>query len=135
MTNSNKLYDDRDSYALEPHYSKHVSAMTGEGLYAKSAIAGELAYRDQRIAELEARIRQYEVIAAVAEPLDREELVVAIANCLDGTYYCGRVWSAWQYGTMSEDDFVPVDETDILSELADTVIDLLEKNRKIGADI
>lgn len=40
-------------HTLEPHYSRHVSAMTSEGLYGKSDIAAELAWRDQRIAELE----------------------------------------------------------------------------------
>jgi len=46
------LYADRDPNKLEPWYSQHVSAMTAEGLYAKSAIAAELAYRDQQIKEL-----------------------------------------------------------------------------------
>ena len=34
----------------------------------------------------------------------------AVADSLDGTYLCGRVWSAWHYGTMSEDDFTPAGE-------------------------
>jgi hypothetical protein len=50
-----KLYDlDRDAYSLEPHYSRHVMAMTAEELHAKSDIAAELAFRDKRIAALEA---------------------------------------------------------------------------------
>ena len=49
-----KLYADRDPSTLEPHYSAHVCAMTAEALHAKSAIAAELAWRDKRIAELEA---------------------------------------------------------------------------------
>lgn len=28
----------------------------------------------------------------------------------DVTYNCTRVWGAWQYGTMGQDDFVPADE-------------------------
>ena len=32
---------------------------------------------------------------------DREEAI----RILDGSYECTRVWSAWSYGTMSEDDF------------------------------
>jgi len=47
------LYDERDAAELEPHYSRHVSAMASEGLHRKSAIAAELAMRDKRIAELE----------------------------------------------------------------------------------
>lgn len=46
----------KDHYELEPYYSMHVSAMTGEQLFEKSAIAAELAYRDQKIAELEKKI-------------------------------------------------------------------------------
>jgi len=34
---------------LEPHYSRHVSAMTSEGLDRKSDIAAELAWRDAEI--------------------------------------------------------------------------------------
>ena len=53
------LYAPRDPSTLEPHYSAHVSAMTTEGLHAKSLIAAELAWRDQRIAQLEARWEKY----------------------------------------------------------------------------
>jgi len=43
-------YDkDRDPEALEPFYTRHVSAMTAEGLHAKSDIAAELAYRDMQL--------------------------------------------------------------------------------------
>ena len=34
----------------------------------------------------------------------------AVADSLDDTYLCGRVWSAWHYGAMSEDDFTPAGE-------------------------
>lgn len=51
-----KLYNlDRDASALEPHYSRHVMAMTAEDLFHKSDIAAELAFRD---AELE-RLRRH----------------------------------------------------------------------------
>ena len=46
------LYAPRDPSTLEPHYSQHVAAMTSEGLHAKSLIAAEMAFRDQRIAKL-----------------------------------------------------------------------------------
>lgn len=55
-------YGQRDAMSLEPHYSRHVSAMTTEHLRAKSDIAAELAFRDKRIAELEMLAR--DVIAA-----------------------------------------------------------------------
>jgi len=58
-----KFYAERDPLSLEPHYSAHVSAMTSEGLHAKSAIAAELAYRDSYIEELESeRDRGFEFL-------------------------------------------------------------------------
>src|SRR4051794_24358643 len=47
------LYAGRNPWVLEPHYSRHVAAMTAEGLHSKADIAGELAFRDWRIKELE----------------------------------------------------------------------------------
>lgn len=44
-----KLYADRDAMALGQRYIDHVSAMTTEGLHAKSDIAAELAWRDLQI--------------------------------------------------------------------------------------
>lgn len=49
---ADKLYDDRDIIELDKaggHYTRHVAAMTAEGLHDKSAIAAELAWRDRRI--------------------------------------------------------------------------------------
>lgn len=37
---------------------------------------------------------------------------------LNGEHYCRRTWSAWQAGTMTEDDFEPIDADDI----ADSII-------------
>ena len=48
------LYAERDIRALDRngnHYCKHASAMTGEKLHSKSAIAAELAHRDFLIQE------------------------------------------------------------------------------------
>lgn len=44
-----------DEPGLDELYSKHVSAMTSEGLHSKTDIAAELAWRDMKIgvAELE----------------------------------------------------------------------------------
>jgi len=48
-----RLYDvgNRDIVELDT-YEDHVHAMTGEKLHRKSDIAAELAFRDERIAEL-----------------------------------------------------------------------------------
>lgn len=53
-------YAERDIDDLEPHYSTHVSAMTSEELHKKRDIAAELAYRDKRIEQLEARVKELE---------------------------------------------------------------------------
>ena len=50
-----KQYAERDIESLDESggfYSRHVSAMTGEGLHAKSSIAAELGHRDMVISEL-----------------------------------------------------------------------------------
>ena len=49
-------YADRDPIELDKrggHYCRHVQAMTAEGLHEKSAIAAELAWRDERIDSLQ----------------------------------------------------------------------------------
>jgi len=49
-----KLYPPQDPRALGKFYLRHLSAMTSEGLDGKAEIAEQLAWRDQRIAKLEA---------------------------------------------------------------------------------
>ncbi len=56
-------YADRDHGAQGEHYVRHVSAMTAEGLHAKSAIAAELAHRDIEIAALRKRAEEAEADA------------------------------------------------------------------------
>jgi len=56
MSDTDKQYGHRDEGTESDFYIVHVSAMTGEGLHSKAEIAAELAYRDQRIAELEDKI-------------------------------------------------------------------------------
>lgn len=51
-----KHYAKRDPEAQGDHYIKHVSAMTTEGLHAKSDIAAELAHRDIEIERLRAAL-------------------------------------------------------------------------------
>lgn len=54
---------------------------------------------------------------------NREALTELIAGHLSGTYHCTRVWSAWNVGTMSQDDFEDVGESDTPTELADAILD------------
>lgn len=57
--------------------------------------------------------------------IDRDALIDAIAQCLHGTWHCTRVWESWHVGTMSQDDFEPVDESETPTEIADAVLALL----------
>jgi hypothetical protein len=51
MSNEQKLYAQRDVATMGDFYSRHISAMTGEGLHDKSDIAAELAWRDLMLEE------------------------------------------------------------------------------------
>ena len=53
---SERLYAQRDIRAQRHYYTRHVDAMTGEALHAKSAIAAELAHRDMEIERLLAEV-------------------------------------------------------------------------------
>ena len=64
-----KHYAERNAEDLGQVFMDHLMAMTAEKLHRKSAIAAELAYRDQRIAELEALVN--EMNERIAE-LERE---------------------------------------------------------------
>src|SRR5690606_40716550 len=55
-----------------------------------------------------------------------EELRQKVTEMLTGDYGCTRVWEAWQDGTMTEDDFVPLEET----ERVDEIVDLILADRK-----
>jgi len=48
----------------------------------------------------------------------------AVAIALGDAYDCGRVWAAWSYGTMGEDDFSPVaEDPDRVREIAGAALD------------
>lgn len=55
----------------------------------------------------------------------KELLTDLFAEMLVGTYHCGRVWHAWDVGTMGEDDFSPVEKSNTPAELADAVLAML----------
>lgn len=47
----------------------------------------------------------------------------SLASGLIGIYYCGRVWEAWDVGTMTQEDFTEAAEVDgVLDELCDLAI-------------
>ena len=57
-----------------------------------------------------------------------EAVTNAIEKVLDGqgALHCTRVWEAWGYGTMSEEDFSPVaDDAEAVHEIASAVLEAL----------
>lgn len=46
---------------------------------------------------------------------------------LGDTYDCTRVWEAWSYGTMSDSDFIPVN--DRIDDIVEAVILAMQENR------
>lgn len=68
----------------------------------------------QNVAEvLDAVVRLMRRAAPLHPPQPNDgQLRDAIAEGLRGLYGCGRVWSAWGAGTMTEDDFYPADESE-----------------------
>ena len=59
----------------------------------------------------------------------REAAMDAVAEALGDAYDCTRVWSAWSYGTMSQDDFCLVaEDAGRLGEIVDAVIRALTPN-------
>jgi len=61
-------------------------------------------------------------VAPALADLNRDALIDIIRQGLSLTWHCHRVWGAWSVGTMSEDDFSPVDESDTPEELADAIL-------------
>lgn len=48
--------------------------------------------------------------------MTREKSREIVLTILEDLYYCGRVWEAWDIGTMSKDDFILATEYDELIE-------------------
>lgn len=59
---------------LGGHYFRHVHAMIKECLHSKSAIAGELAYRDCKIAMLEAKVAKLQGLIQNGETVTFESI-------------------------------------------------------------
>ena len=54
-------YAQRDLEALDvpvPYFSRHMAAMTDEGLFEKGAVAAELGWRDMEIDELKKKVER-----------------------------------------------------------------------------
>ena len=99
-----KHYADRDSIALGQLYVDHVMALTAEGLHDKSAIAGELAYRDMLIQNLqEDRDFQYEMKVMARE--QREDLMLSLTlNDVDIDEVARDTWGHVDSGAVTLED-------------------------------
>lgn len=60
-----------------------------------------------------------------------------LKSILKGNYHCGRVWEAWEIGTMTEEDFTPLEEDeDFISEIKQFFKSQTKKDKiKIYKDI
>lgn len=74
-----KQYAERDIESLDEvggFYSRHVSAMTGEGLHTKSSIAAELGHRDMVISELLGALRDLQARACIYVNTSKAEAAI-----------------------------------------------------------
>lgn len=62
-------------------------------------------------------------VTAILSVLDRDRLIDLLSVELGDSYDCTRVWSAWGYGTMGEDDFELV--ANRVADMADGIIEAL----------
>jgi len=53
--------------------------------------------------------------------LSKEAIADIIREHLGDTYVCGRVWAAWNVGTMSKNDFTPAAECELADDAADAI--------------
>jgi hypothetical protein len=68
----------------------------------------ELSHEDQRAHAVASKLR--DIAGAIREVLMSE---------LGDAYDCVRAWDAWSYGTMTQDDFIPV--TDRVDDLVEAI--------------
>ena len=56
----------------------------------------------------------------------RDKIADILTSNLGDAYFCQRVWSAWNVGTMSEDDFEIVNESESITDIVDEIINLIK---------
>lgn len=52
----------------------------------------------------------------------REKLEDILTSNLGDAYFCQRVWSAWDVGTMTQDDFEEVNNSENINDMVDEII-------------
>ncbi len=55
-----------------------------------------------------------------------EKLKEILQKNLADSYFCNRVWSAWSYGTMTEDDFEEVNESENIYDIIKEILELIK---------
>jgi len=62
-----------------------------------------------------------EPASGAVQLLSKEAIADIIREHLGDTYVCGRVWAAWNVGTMSKNDFTPAAECELADDAADAI--------------
>lgn len=67
----------------------------------------------------------------------RDELRATLAATLDAdeAIVCTRVWEAWGYGTMTQDDFEAYTEGPGLDELVDKLMDIVARHAPLAGTV
>lgn len=151
MTDKVRIYSDVTGLWWRPDGKGYTYIRAEAGLYtradAKTKITDDPRRKERLIDEddpfdprTESR-KETELLALRAQlaappTVDRDALRDAIADALGDAYDCTRVWSAWGYGTMSQDDFRPVaDDEDRLMEIVDAVVVALAARQPYGVGV
>jgi hypothetical protein len=106
--------------SLREQADARIAGLEADLVEERARIASMRTEWGAEVAALTAQVRQ----APNAEALED-----AIRAGLSGTYHCTRVWEAWNVGTMSEEDFAPVDESDTPREIAAAVMALVAPSK------
>lgn len=69
--------------------------------------------------------------ARTTEAIDQKKRLTihVIRGLLDGHYCCTRVWEAWRFKTMHEDDFIPSGDTELPERIYNLIAEI--EKRKI----
>lgn len=120
-------YNDSVTEAQAKHTLFEVAMRLETGGYAAPVTFGELV-TSEAVRGLVDKVRvaiDADRAGASADAL-RSAVQEVVAESLGEAYDCNRAWSAWQHGTMSDRDFVPVaDQPDRIDEIAGAVMQVL----------